>query len=106
MPKVIYISATGQETSLEVAINNNLMNAAIFDNVEGIEGMCGGCLACATCHVYVEEAWSDKLPPVGEDEDTLLTQVTSERKPHSRLSCQIQMTAALDGIVIHMPVAQ
>ena len=106
MPKVIYISATGQQTSLEVAIHNNLMNAAIFENVEGIEGMCGGCLACATCHVYVEEAWSAKLPPVDEDEDTLLTQVTSERKPNSRLSCQIQMTAALDGIVIHMPAAQ
>jgi ferredoxin, 2Fe-2S len=106
MPKVIYISATGQETSLEVAINNNLMNAAIFDNVEGIEGMCGGCLACATCHVYVDKAWSDKLPPLGEDEDTLLTQVTSERKFNSRLSCQIQMTVALDGIVIHMPAAQ
>jgi ferredoxin, 2Fe-2S len=106
MPKVIYVSPNGDKTSLEVAINNNLMMAAIFENVEGIDGMCGGCLACATCHVYVDEAWSAKLPLVDEDEDALLTQVASMRKTTSRLSCQIQMTAALDGIVVHMPETQ
>jgi ferredoxin, 2Fe-2S len=106
MPKVIYIAHDGEKTELEVAIDNNLMMAAVFDGVAGIDGMCGGCLACATCHVYVDEAWAQQLPALGEDEDTLLSQVASERKATSRLSCQLVMTAALDGITVHMPKSQ
>jgi ferredoxin, 2Fe-2S len=106
MPKVIYIDHDGEKTELEVAIDNNLMMAAVFDGVSGIDGMCGGCLACATCHVYIDDAWVQKLPTMGEDEDTLLSQVASPRKPTSRLSCQLQMTAELDGIIVHMPNAQ
>jgi ferredoxin, 2Fe-2S len=106
MPKVIYIAHDGEKTELDVAVDNNLMMAAVFDGVAGIDGMCGGCLACATCHVYVDDAWVHLLPELGEDEDTLLTQVAGERKPTSRLSCQLTMTQALDGITIHMPKAQ
>jgi ferredoxin, 2Fe-2S len=106
MPKVIYIAHDGETTELEVAVDNNLMMAAVFDGVSGIDGMCGGCLACATCHVYVDDAWVKQLPEMGEDEDTLLSQVASERKPTSRLSCQLLMTAELDGITVHMPSSQ
>jgi ferredoxin, 2Fe-2S len=106
MPKVIYISHDGEKTELDVAIDNNLMMAAVFDGVSGIDGMCGGCLACATCHVYVDEAWAHRLPTLGEDEDTLLSQVAATRKPTSRLSCQLVMVAELDGIIVHMPSAQ
>jgi ferredoxin, 2Fe-2S len=106
MPKVIYIAHDGEKTELEVAIDNNLMMAAVFDGVSGIDGMCGGCLACATCHVYVDDSWAQKLPTMGEDEDTLLSQVASPRKSTSRLSCQLLMTAELDGIIVHMPNAQ
>jgi ferredoxin, 2Fe-2S len=106
MPKVIYIAHDGEKTELEVAINNNLMMAAVFDGVSGIDGMCGGCLACATCHVYIDDAWLTRLPEMGEDEDTLLSQVASERKPTSRLSCQVTMTADLDGITLHTPKSQ
>jgi ferredoxin, 2Fe-2S len=106
MPKVIYIAHDGETTELEVSVDNNIMMAAVFDGVSGIDGMCGGCLACATCHVYVDDAWVDRLPVVGEDEETLLSQVASERKPTSRLSCQLIMTAELDGITVHMPNAQ
>jgi ferredoxin, 2Fe-2S len=106
MPKVIYIAHDGEKTELDVAIDNNLMMAAVFDGVSGIDGMCGGCLACATCHVYVDDSWAQKLPSMGEDEDTLLSQVASERKQTSRLSCQLLMTAELDGIIIYMPNAQ
>jgi ferredoxin, 2Fe-2S len=106
MPKVIYIAHDGEKTELDVAIDNNLMMAAVFDGVSGIDGMCGGCLACATCHVYVDDAWAHRLPKMGEDEDMLLTQVASERRPTSRLSCQLLMTSELDGITVHMPMSQ
>jgi ferredoxin, 2Fe-2S len=106
MPKVIYVAHDGEKTELEVAIDNNVMMAAVFDGVSGIDGMCGGCLACATCHVYVDDAWAQRLPSIGEDEDTLLSQVASERKSTSRLSCQLVMTAELDGITVHMPQSQ
>src|SRR3546814_17336221 len=59
--------------------------------------LCGGCCSCATCHVFVDEAWADKLPPVGEDENDLLDS-SSHRNANSRLSCQISMDAGLDGL--------
>lgn len=106
MPTVIYIDHAGERQELDVDLDNSVMMAAVYDGVNGIEGMCGGCLACATCHVYVDEAWAGKLPAMGDDEDTLLSQVSAERRPNSRLSCQITMTAALDGIIIHTPEIQ
>jgi ferredoxin, 2Fe-2S len=106
MPKVIYIAHDGEKTELDVAVDNNLMMAAIYDGVVGIDGMCGGCLACATCHVYVDEQWIHRLPTMDEDEDTLLTQVASVRKPASRLSCQLTMTPELDGITVFLPPSQ
>jgi ferredoxin, 2Fe-2S len=106
MPKVIYISHDGQKTALEIAANNNLMLGAVYESIAGIDGMCGGCLACATCHVYIDAAWVAKIPAPGEDEQTMLTQVVSERRPTSRLSCQIEMTDALDGLIVHMPPEQ
>ncbi len=106
MPSVVYVSAKGERSPLDVAVGNNLMMAAVFENVDGIEGMCGGCLACATCHVYVDEAWADRLPALTEDEDALLTQVVSERKANSRLCCQLVMTEALEGLTVVMPEAQ
>ncbi len=106
MPIVHYISHTQQTSELEVELGNNLMMAAVFDGVDGIEGMCGGCLACATCHVYVDPAWIDKVGLPGPDEDSMLSQVASERRPNSRLSCQIEMRAELAGLVLHMPERQ
>jgi ferredoxin, 2Fe-2S len=106
MPIVHYISHTQQATELEVELGNNLMMAAVFDGVDGIEGMCGGCLACATCHVYVDPAWIDKVGPPNADEDSMLSQVASERRPNSRLCCQIEMRSDLAGLVLLMPERQ
>jgi ferredoxin, 2Fe-2S len=106
MPLVNYISHANETTELEVELGNNLMMAAVFDGVDGIEGMCGGCLACATCHVYVDPEWLEKVGLPGSDEDSMLSQVASERRPNSRLSCQIEMRPELAGIVLHMPERQ
>ena len=106
MGKATYVGADGAETTLDVADGNSLMMAAIFAGLPGIEGFCGGCLSCATCHVYVDEPWLGRLAPPCDDEQRMLQEVAAERRPGSRLSCQIEMTPALDGIVVRMPDRQ
>ncbi len=106
MADVTYIAHDGTTTTLDVEPGNSLMMAAVFEGLDGIEGMCGGCLSCASCHVYVDQTWLGKLPPPSEDELTMLDQTSSERRPNSRLSCQIEMTPALAGMVVHMPETQ
>ena len=106
MPIVHYISHLGERTALEIESGNSLMMAAVFEGIDGIEGMCGGCLACATCHVYVDQAWLAQVGDPSEDEQSMLSQVASERRSNSRLCCQIEMHAGLDGMVLHMPERQ
>jgi 2Fe-2S ferredoxin len=106
MPDVHYIAHDGAETVLEVEPGNNLMMAAVFEGIREIEGICGGCLSCATCHVYVDEAWTGRLPPPSADELRMLDEVAAERRPNSRLSCQIEMREDLAGIVVRMPDRQ
>lgn len=106
MPEVIYVAHDGTRTSLEVEPGNSLMMAAVFEGIDGIEGMCGGCLSCASCHVYVDPAWADRLPPPSADELAMLEQTASERRPTSRLSCQLAMRAEWAGIVVEMPERQ
>jgi 2Fe-2S ferredoxin len=67
------------------------------NGIDELLALCGGCCSCATCHVYVDQAWLSALPPVGADEDDLLD-LSDERAPNSRLSCQIRFSAALDGL--------
>lgn len=107
MPNVTYIEANGTETVVDVAVGENVMRGALYNNVEGIVGECGGGLSCATCHCYIDDAWVDRIgeAPI-QDELDLLEGVASERKPSSRLSCQVVVTEDLDGLVVHLPEAQ
>ena len=106
MPKVTYVSHEGQQTTVDVPVGENVMRGALYNAIEGIAGECGGAPSCATCHVYVDEAWVAKVGAANDVENELLEGVTSERKSCSRLSCQIAMSDALDGVVIHMPETQ
>ncbi|MER9477475.1 2Fe-2S iron-sulfur cluster-binding protein [Mesorhizobium sp. M0520] len=72
---------------------------AIRDSGLDITALCGGCASCATCHVYVDEGWLAHLKPPAEIEDAMLD-VTDERRPNSRLSCQIKLTDDLDGLTV------
>ncbi len=81
------------------------MQAAVRNGVAGIDGDCGGQCACATCHVYIEAPWAALLPPMGENEDTML-ELANERRDSSRLACQLKLVAALDGIEVHTPEGQ
>ena len=106
MAEVRFIADDGSETVLDVQPGNTLMMAAVFDGITAIEGVCGGCLSCATCHVYVDEPWRDRLPAPSADELRMLAEVVAERRPGSRLSCQIEMREDLAGLVVRTPDRQ
>lgn len=82
------------------------MRGAIDHNLRGIDAECGGCLSCATCHVYVEEKFLGLLEPASADEQEMLNFTAAERRPESRLSCQIPITAKLEGLTVRMPERQ
>lgn len=84
----------------------SLMQAAVAANIAGIEADCGGLLTCATCHVYVREPHAGRLPPPTDDELAMLDFAAAPREPNSRLSCQIDLTDALDGLVVDLPERQ
>ncbi len=106
MPQITYIEASGQSTTVNVPEGWSLMQGATANGVEGILGECGGSCACATCHCYVDEPWLAKLSAPTEGELEMLENTASERKANSRLACQIKATAALDGMVVHLPESQ
>ncbi|MBL8383927.1 MAG: 2Fe-2S iron-sulfur cluster binding domain-containing protein [Burkholderiales bacterium] len=105
MPKVTYIEHNGTRHEVDVPIGLSVMRGAVDNGVPGIDADCGGECACATCHVYVDPAWLARTGAPGEMEKSMLSfaAVTQE---NSRLSCQIPMTAELDGLVVSMPEGQ
>jgi len=94
------------EQEVEVARHESLMRAAVRNNVEGIAGECGGGLTCATCHVYVDPGWADRLPPPDADERDMLQFTAAERRPTSRLCCQLRMAEEFAGIRVAVPEFQ
>ncbi|WP_370208994.1 2Fe-2S iron-sulfur cluster-binding protein [Pararhodobacter marinus] len=102
MPKATYILPDGSQRTLDLRDGQSLMEAAIRNGIGAILGECGGSAMCATCHCYVENA-PVALPPVGADEDAMLEETAAPREANSRLSCQIRMTPALDGIAVRIP---
>lgn len=106
MPRIFFITLDNRTTEVDVSGSITVMQAAIQGDIRGIDAECGGACACATCHVYVDEAFVDRLPPMQEDEQEMLEGVAAERLPNSRLSCQIPMTDALDGLRVRIPDRQ
>lgn len=103
---VTYVHPDGTRETIEVEPGTRVMQAAVANDVDGIVAECGGNLMCATCHVYVDEEWAERLPAISADEDEMLEAAASERRPTSRLSCQLLLTDALDGLVVHLPETQ
>ena len=91
------------DISAEVRTGTTLKDAALDNDVPYVIGECGGCLSCATCHVAVDESWMDACGSVSVMEDDMLDFTEVERSPNSRLSCQIVVRDALDGLVLHEP---
>jgi 2Fe-2S ferredoxin len=99
MPKLIVKALDGAERVLNVESNQSVMEGIRNAGIGELLAMCGGCRSCATCHVYVDEAFWGKLPPMSDDENSLLDG-TLDRRSFSRLSCQIQMSQELDGLAV------
>ena len=95
--------SNGQSITAEVKPGQSLMEAAVARNIPNIIGECGGSLSCASCHVVVDPAWATRAGPPSAFEDDMLDVTDADRQPTSRLSCQIKMTEALDGIILHVP---
>jgi ferredoxin, 2Fe-2S len=105
MPKITYIEQNGTERTVEVPAGWSVMEGAVKNRVPGIDADCGGACACATCHVYVDPAWLAKLPQRQEMEEQMLD-FAQDVKPNSRLSCQIKVSPALDGLIVQTPRTQ
>lgn len=106
MANITFIEANGQSTTVNLADGWSLMQGATTNGVDGILGECGGSCACATCHCYVDEARLGELLPASEGELAMLENVASERRPNSRLACQIKSSAALEGLKVLLPATQ
>ncbi len=99
MPRVVFHDVDGQRIEADVALGNTVMEAALDNGVAGILAECGGACACATCHAYVADAWLPRLPTIEEMEDAMLD-TAADRRPASRLMCQIELTPELDGLEV------
>jgi 2Fe-2S ferredoxin len=106
MPEIIFTLPDSSVVHVDGKAGDSLMETAFHRNLPGIEGQCGGFCNCATCHVYIDEAWVDRLPAAEEEELELLDGTVAPRRPTSRLSCQIRLSEALDGLRVAMPDRQ
>ncbi|MFO1209267.1 MAG: 2Fe-2S iron-sulfur cluster-binding protein [Amaricoccus sp.] len=106
MTRIIYIEHQGPAHEIEVPNGLTVMEGARDNGIPGIEADCGGACACSTCHVYVDEAWVDRLPPKEAMEEDMLDFAWEPDPERSRLTCQIKVTDALEGLVVHMPAKQ
>jgi ferredoxin, 2Fe-2S len=105
MTKLTFIAFDGTRIEANAVNGSTVMENAMRNSVPGIEAECGGACACATCHVYVDDAWTDAVgKPAAMEEDML--DFAFDVRPNSRLSCQIKVTDALDGLVVSIPERQ
>ena len=105
MAKITYIAHDGSSRTLDIKNGLSVMEGAVKNNVPGIDADCGGACACATCHVYVDEAWTDKVGPPSAMEESMLD-FAEGVKPNSRLSCQIKVSDSLEGLSVTTPESQ
>jgi 2Fe-2S ferredoxin len=105
MAKITFIQPDGSQQTIAAEAGLTVMEAAKKAAISGIEAECGGACACATCHVYIDAGWREKVgPPVEMEEDML--DFAFDVREESRLSCQIKVTEALDGLVVRIPAKQ
>lgn len=105
MTKLTIVAFDGTRFDIDASNGSTVMENAVRNSVPGIDAECGGACACATCHVYIDDEWTERVgPPSAMEEDML--DFAYEMKPTSRLSCQIKVTDDLDGLVVNVPERQ
>jgi 2Fe-2S ferredoxin len=105
MPTIKIVENNGTVHEVSGEVGQSVMQAATFAGVPGISADCGGACACATCHGYVDEAWVGAFQPVSESEDQML-EIVPERRSSSRLTCQLVLSADMDGLMVQLPASQ
>ena len=106
MITINFIAANARIHYANGTIGHTLMQTAVAAGIDGIAADCGGMLTCATCHVFVREPFLSKLPPPDSEETGMLAFTAVPAQTNSRLSCQIKLTAGLDGLTIELPLSQ
>lgn len=106
MTTITFTTPQGTRHAVVATDGQSLMQTARAAGIAGIVAECNGNASCATCHVYLEDDVAAALPPPGDQEEDLLTFTASERRPGSRLSCQVVVGPQLDGIVVEIPPSQ
>ncbi|AQS51454.1 2Fe-2S iron-sulfur cluster-binding protein [Paenalcaligenes hominis] len=105
MITVTYIEFDGTAHQIQTEPGTTLMKAAVYNGVPGIDAECGGACACATCHVYIDANWQSHLPGSMQEERDMLDFAQSPQD-NSRLSCQVILTEAMDGLTVRLPECQ
>ena len=105
MAKITYMQFDGTENVIDVKPGLTVMEGAVKNNVRGIDADCGGACACAPCHVFVDQAWVGKIGEKSAMEESMLD-FAENVEPNSRLSCQVKVTAELDGLIVRLPESQ
>jgi 2Fe-2S ferredoxin len=105
MPQITFKSVDGSSTTVDAKPGDSLMRVAIDHGIDGIAAECGGCLSCATCHAYIDESWIGRIPEPSEEEKVMVDCAIDVR-PTSRLTCQIVVTEAMQGLVVEIPASQ
>lgn len=97
---ITYCDSKGAKRTVEAAPGRSVMEVAKQAGVPEIDADCGGVCSCASCHVYVDERWLDGFPSISKNENALLS-LLDERKPNSRLSCQLRVAEDMDGLTVY-----
>lgn len=105
MPKITLIEFNGQDHTIDASTGKSLMQNALDNMVPGIDADCGGACACGTCHCFIEGEWDEATAEVVGMEEAMLS-MRPDRADGSRLSCQIQVTDAMDGMTVRLPEFQ
>lgn len=106
MTRLIFVQPDGIRHALDAGFEPTVMHVAIRHNLSGLPAECGGQLACATCMLDLDPAWADRVPPAGPDERDMIEDTLGHVPPHRRLACQIAVSEAPDGLVMHVPPRQ
>ena len=101
MPKINYVTQDGVTHEIDVDVGYTVMEGAVNNDLDGMPAECGGACACATCHAYIDPDWMSKLSTLDDMEDSMLD-AAFDRRNNSRLTCQIEVTNELDGLIVHI----
>jgi 2Fe-2S ferredoxin len=106
MVRITYVEHGGRSHVVDVPQGKTVMEGARDNGIPGIEADCGGACACATCHAYVDPAWTGRLPAQGAMESDMLHFAHKPDPERSRLTCQIRIDDAIDGLIVQLPEQQ